>query len=54
MDTAYQSGRATVEVARSSEQYRALVADETEIRKIADQLDGEVIMVWKGKAYRIH
>jgi hypothetical protein len=54
VDTAYQSGRATIDVARSSEQYRALVADEPEIRKIADQLDGEVIVVWKGKAYKIH
>lgn len=54
VDTAYQSGRATTDVARNSEQYRALVADEPDVRKIADQLDGEVIVVWKGKTYRIH
>jgi hypothetical protein len=40
-------------MARGSEQFRALVADEPEIKKIAEQLDGEVIVVWKGRAYRI-
>lgn len=52
-DTAYDSPTATVNVARNSEQFRALVADEPEIKKIAEQLDGEVIVVWKGRAYRI-
>jgi hypothetical protein len=54
VDTAYEPSRATVNVARGSEQYRALVADEPGIRTIAQQLGGEVIIVWKGKAYRIH
>jgi hypothetical protein len=53
IDTAYDSSRATVNVARSSEQFRALVADEPGIRAIASQLSGEVIVVWKGRAYRI-
>ena len=52
-DTAYDSSTATVNVARGSDQFRALVADEPEIKKIAEQLDGEVIVVWKGRAYRI-
>lgn len=52
-DTAYDSSTATVNVARGSEQFRALVADEPEIKKIAEQLDGEVIVVWKSQAYRI-
>jgi putative zinc finger protein len=52
-DTAYDSSTATVNVVRGSEQFRALVADEPEIKKIAEQLDGEVIVVWKGRAYRI-
>ena len=52
-DTAYASSSASVNVARGSEQFRALVADEPEIKKIAEQLDGEVIVVWKGRAYRI-
>ena len=52
-DTAYDSSTATVNVGRGSEQFRALVADEPEIKKIAEQLDGEVIVVWKGRAYRI-
>ena len=45
--------RATVKVKRGSEQYRALIADEPAIRSIAEQLGGEVIVVWKGTAYRI-
>jgi hypothetical protein len=53
IDTAYDSSRETFSLARGSEQYRALVADEPEIRRIAEQLDGEFIVVWKGRAYRI-
>ncbi|HEU4796690.1 MAG TPA: hypothetical protein VFT02_13740 [Pyrinomonadaceae bacterium] len=52
-DTAYDSSTRTVYMARSSEQFRALVADEPAIKTIAEQLDGEVIVVWKGRAYRI-
>jgi hypothetical protein len=54
VDTAYSSSRATVNVSRGSEQYRALVADEPTLRTIAEQLGGEVVVVWKGRAYRIH
>jgi hypothetical protein len=53
IDTAYDSSRATTNVARGSEQFRALTADEPGIRSIADQLAGVVIVVWKGRAYRI-
>ena len=53
IDTAYDSSTATVNMARGSEQFRALVADEPVIGTIAKQLDGEVIVVWKGRAYRI-
>ncbi len=52
IDTAYSS-QATTNISRGSEQYRALVADEPSIRTIADQLGGEVIVVWKGRVYRI-
>lgn len=54
VDTAYESSRATINVARGSEQFRSLVADEPGIRAIAEQLGGQVIVVWKGRAYRIH
>lgn len=54
IDAAYTSGRATVNVRRGSEQYRALVADEPTLRAIAEQLGGEVVVVWKGRAYRIN
>lgn len=53
VDTGYQSSTATTNVRRDSEQYRALIADEPGIRDIAEQLQGEVVLVWKGKAYRI-
>lgn len=53
IDTAYESSQSTTNVARGSEQYRALVADEPTIRTIAEQLTGEIIVVWKGRAYRI-
>ena len=53
VDSAYDSSRPTVNLSRGSEQYRALVADEPGIRIIAEQLDGEVIVVWKGRVYRI-
>ena len=53
IDTAYNSSRATINVARGSEQYRALVADEPAIGQIANQLGGTVVIVWKGRAYRI-
>ena len=52
-DTAYDSSTATVNMARNSEQFRALVADEPAIGTIARQLDGEVVVVWKGHAYHI-
>jgi len=54
IDTAYSSVRVTTNLTRGSEQYRALIADEPGIKTIADQLDGEVVVVWKGRAYRIH
>jgi len=53
VDTAYEPSQAALRLARGSEQYRALVADEPGIRTIAEQLDGVVIVVWKGRAYRI-
>jgi hypothetical protein len=53
VDADYASGRATVNVKRGSEQFRALIADEPGLRSISEQLGGEVIVVWKGTAYRI-
>lgn len=54
VDTAYNSSRSTINVARGSEQYRALVADEPGLRTITQQLGGEVIVVWKSRAYRFY
>ena len=54
IDTDHSSSRVVTSVTRGSEQYRALVADEPAIKQIADTLDGEIVVVWKGRAYRIH
>lgn len=53
VDTAYDSSKDAMTLSRGSEQYRALVADEPAIKTIADQLEGEIIVVWKGHTYRI-
>jgi hypothetical protein len=53
VDTAYRAGQATVQIRRDSEQWRALVADEPDLRRIVDALGGEVIVVWHGRTYRI-
>jgi len=53
VDDTYKSSMATTKVERGSEQYRALVADEPAVAGFATQLSGEVIVVWKGRAYRI-
>lgn len=53
IDTGYNSSRAAITVARGSEQYRALVADEPGLRTIAQQLRGVVYVVWKNRTYRI-
>jgi len=53
VDTAYDESRAITTYHRDSESYRSLIADEPSIKTIADQLDGEIIVVWKGRTYRI-
>jgi hypothetical protein len=53
VDSDYDSGMTKVNVKRGSEKYRALIADEPALRSISEQLGGEVIVVWKGTAYRI-
>jgi len=53
IDTAYDDSKPIMSVPRGSEQYRVLVADEPSIRRIADELDGEIVVVWKGRTYRI-
>ena len=53
IDTAYRSSQSVTNVSRGSEQFRALIADEPDIARISRELGGEVILVWKGRAYRI-
>lgn len=53
VDTSYDGSSETMNLARGSERYRSIVADEPGIKSIADQLEGEIIVVWKGRPYRI-
>lgn len=53
IDTAYDSSKSVTTYTRGSEAYRSLTADEPAIKTIAEKLDGEVIVVWKGRQYRI-
>lgn len=53
IDTDYDASKSITSVARGSEQYRALIADEPPIKTIADELDGQIVVVWKGRTYRI-
>src|SRR5205085_5868509 len=54
VDTAYNSSRPAINVARGSEQYRALLADEPGLRTITQHLSGEVVVVLGNKAYRFY
>ena len=54
VDTDYNSSRPTTNVRRGSEHYRTLVADEPGLRAIAEQLGGEVTVVWKDRAYHFY
>ncbi|MDQ1523374.1 MAG: hypothetical protein QOE47_1298, partial [Pyrinomonadaceae bacterium] len=49
VDAAYRAGQSYTVVRRNSEQFRALVADEPQLRRVADALGGEVTVVWKGR-----
>jgi hypothetical protein len=53
IDTAFDSSKPIISVTRGSEHYRSLIGDEPSLRKIADELDGEIIVVWKVSTYRI-
>lgn len=53
IDTAYNSSRTLMNVGRGTEHFRTLMADEPGLRTIVQQLGGEVIVVWKNRAYRI-
>jgi len=54
VDTAYKTSMAIKSFTRGTDEYHALIADEPVIGNIGKQLSGEVIVVWKGHAYRIN
>jgi hypothetical protein len=54
VDTAYNSSMSIRSVTRGTDAYNALIADEPAIEGFSKQLAGEVIVVWKGPAYRIN
>ena len=51
VDARFKSSMSVVNVSSGSDEFKALDSD---VRSIAGQLSGEVIVVRKGKAYRIH
>jgi hypothetical protein len=53
IDAAYVPSQSTTNLTRGSKQYLTVVGAEPGIGKIAAQLDGEIVVVWKGRAYRI-
>ena len=50
VDVKFKSTMAVRNISRGSEEFDAL---DSRLRSIAQQLSGEVVVVWKGKAYRI-
>lgn len=53
VDVVYSSSLKLTTLTRGSDKYQSIVKDEPGLRAIAEQL-GDVIVVWNGKAYRIH
>jgi hypothetical protein len=53
IDALYNSNSATTIISRGSDQYRSLMGDEPDLRAIVERLSGELIVVWKARAYRI-
>lgn len=49
VDVAYKNSK-TIDIKRGSDEYKAL---EASLRYISEQLGGEVVIVWTGKAYKI-
>jgi hypothetical protein len=53
VDVNYKSSMSSTGVRRGTEAFRALVADLPEIGRVAEQFGGEVVVVVRGRAYRI-
>jgi hypothetical protein len=53
VDVNYKDSMSSTGVRRGSEGFRALVADIPEIGRIAEQIGGEVVVVVRGRAYRV-
>lgn len=53
IDVNYKSSMPSTGVRRGTEAFRALVADIPELGRVAEQVSGEVVVVVKGRAYRI-
>jgi hypothetical protein len=49
----YKSSMSSTGVRRGTEPFRALVADVPEVGRVAEAISGEVIVVVRGRAYRI-
>lgn len=53
VDVNFKSSMPQTGVRRGTEAFRALVADIPEVGRVAEQVNGEVVVVIRGHAYRI-
>jgi hypothetical protein len=53
VDLNYRDSMPSTGVRRGTEEYRALVAELPEVGRVAERLSGEVVVVARGRAYRI-
>ena len=53
VDVNYKPSMSSTGVRRGTDSYRALVADIPELGRVAEQLSGEVVVVIRGRSYRI-
>jgi hypothetical protein len=53
VDVNYKPSMSSTGVRRGTDSYRALVADIPELGRVAEQIGGEVVVVVRGRAYRI-
>jgi hypothetical protein len=51
VDAKFKSSMTLKSISRSSDEFNAL---DSGLRSIAQQLSGQIVVVWKGKAYQIH
>lgn len=54
VDESFGDSMRVINVRRGSDRYQALASDEPGLFRIAEHFNGEVVIAWKGTAYRIY